>query len=69
VDAVFPAGELADATADFLAALTARRSTQLIRTVMTAIGNSRRLPRREALLEETRLFCELGRLSPDGEAQ
>jgi enoyl-CoA hydratase len=69
VDAALPADELEKAATGFLTALTARRSTQLIRAVMTAIHNSRRLPRREALLEETRLFCELGRASLDGEAR
>jgi hypothetical protein len=35
------------------------RTPRLIRSVMTSIHNAARLPREEALREETRLFCEL----------
>jgi hypothetical protein len=45
----------------FVDMLTARRSPALIRSIMTAIHNAYRLPHEQALAEETRLFCKVGR--------
>ena len=44
---------------ELLVSLVGRRSERLVRTAMQSIANGRRLPRREALLKETELFCSL----------
>lgn len=43
----------------FLDALTAKHSTTLIRTVMQSINNGFTMKTEDALVEETRLFCQL----------
>ena len=49
----------ADQAMAHLGALTAGRPPHVIRAVMTSINNQGRMPLEEALLAETRLFCEL----------
>lgn len=48
---------------NFLDRLTCRHSPKLIRSVIRSINNGRRLPIKEALKEESRLFCELAKES------
>jgi enoyl-CoA hydratase len=63
VDAVYPTAEL-DAQANrFLRSLVADRPAQVVRAIMEAIHNARRLPRAEALRAEARMFLELARSS------
>ncbi len=45
----------------FLRSLTVGRPPELIRAIMTAIHNGERMPKDEALREETSLFCEMAR--------
>lgn len=59
VDTVGPAKEIEAMAIRYLASLTANHSIELIRTVMQSIQNSRNLPEREALIEESKLFCKL----------
>jgi hypothetical protein len=49
----------ADQAMAYLGALTAGRPPHVIRAVMASINNLGRMPLEEALLAETRLFCEL----------
>ena len=53
----------------FLDSLTTSHPPKLIRAVMCSIHNGRRLPIKEALAEETRLFCELARDLVDAETR
>jgi enoyl-CoA hydratase len=59
VDFVSPAKEIEKEAVRYLEFLTASHPPKLIRSVMRSIHNSRRMPAKEALAEETRLFCEL----------
>jgi enoyl-CoA hydratase len=59
VDFVGSAKAMVHEALRFLDSLTAGLPPQLIRSVMRSIHNGRRLPLEEALIEETRLFCEL----------
>lgn len=61
VDRVAPAAELEKMAANYLDALTAGRPPRLIRAVMEAVHNGRRLPVGEALRRETELFCRVVR--------
>ena len=54
-----PARTVQDRLLDFLHRLTDKRTPEQIRAVMRSIHNGRLLPPREALQEETRLFCQL----------
>lgn len=59
VQRVCRAGALEEQAAGFLEELTARRSPRLIRSVLEAVHNGRRLGREEALRRETELFCDV----------
>jgi enoyl-CoA hydratase/carnithine racemase len=61
VDRSVPLRALAREAQRFVDVLTARRPSSLIRSVMAAIHNAYRLPHEQALAEETRLFCKVGR--------
>jgi enoyl-CoA hydratase len=59
VDRVVPNGEATGYALDLLNKMTAGRSLKVIRYVMQALLNARKLPFEEAMKEETRMFCEL----------
>lgn len=59
VDRVVPPGEVETAARELLESLVGRRSPDLVHAAMTAIANGIRLPRREALMKETEIFCGL----------
>jgi len=61
VDGCCRQGELESGSVERLRALTEGRSCEQIRSIMTSINNSRRLPLADALREESRLFCALAR--------
>ena len=61
VETIGPAKSIEEKLVGFLDRLTARHSAKLIRAVMTSIHNGRKLPIKEALREETRLFCQLAK--------
>lgn len=59
VDRAVPTGRLDDETNSFVDELIADRSPRLIRAVMQAVHNGRRMARAEALNSETALFIDL----------
>jgi enoyl-CoA hydratase len=59
VDYIFPVNRLHDSTVAYLKKLTAGRDTEVIRSIMQSIYNSRVMDTDQALQEETRLFCKL----------
>ena len=61
VDKVEKAGELEKNAVNYLQQLTSDRSPHLIHSIMTAVGNSEKMSRDEALRTETGLFCDLVR--------
>ena len=61
VDRVVATSELEGAARQLLVELVGRRSKGVVRAVMTALHNARRLPREDALREEGRLFLEVAR--------
>lgn len=61
VDRVVPATEVMNAAAALLRSWTEDRSPLLVRTLMEALRNARRLPRDEALRRETELFLRVAR--------
>ena len=61
VDRVVPSGEVAEAAEALLRTWTDGRSPLLVRSVLEALRNARRLPRSEALRRETELFLALAR--------
>lgn len=61
VDEVAKTRDLEARARKFLSNLVSRRPTHVIRAIMTAIHNARRLPRDEALLREGALFLEVAR--------
>ena len=65
VDYVVPAKETESFALKYLGNLTNDRDTDVIRSVMRSIHNSRTMSLNEALEEETRLFCLLARKSLD----
>jgi enoyl-CoA hydratase len=66
VQQVCPAPELESQATAFLEELTAKRSPSLIRAVLEAVHNGRRLPRDAALRRETELFCQVLRDGAEG---
>ena len=71
VDKTYAPADIEDAVVTFIDRLTARHPPKIIHSIMQSVHNGRRLPAREALREETRLFCELAKeiaptLSPAG---
>jgi enoyl-CoA hydratase/carnithine racemase len=67
VDRAVPTRELAAATAAFVDGLVGRRSPGLVRSIVAAIHNARRLDRDAALREEGRLFFALARAKSHGD--
>lgn len=61
VDHVGPSMQIEEKTVQFIDKLTSKHSPQIVHAIMHSIHNGRRLPVRQALLEETRLFCRLAR--------
>jgi enoyl-CoA hydratase len=59
VQRVCPAPELEPLAIAFLEELSSRRAPLLVRSVMEAIHNGRRLSRDDALRRETELFCKV----------
>jgi enoyl-CoA hydratase/carnithine racemase len=58
VDRVVPAGDVNSAAEALLRAWTKDRSPGLVRILLEAMRNARRLPREDALRLETRLFIQ-----------
>jgi enoyl-CoA hydratase/carnithine racemase len=61
VDAVCPTSALDAWAARFLRSLVGDRPVAVVRAIMEAIHNARRMPRADALREEARMFLELAR--------
>jgi enoyl-CoA hydratase/carnithine racemase len=59
VDNIVPKSKLFDYTFNLLKKMTYERPLPVIHGVMQALQNARKLPRDEAMLRETRIFCEL----------
>jgi enoyl-CoA hydratase/carnithine racemase len=59
VDRVAEPGKVIETARELLDTLTARRSPMVVHAIMRSIANGRNLPRREALVRETELFCIL----------
>lgn len=59
VDYIVPRAKLFDFSFSLLQKMTQDRPLPVIHAVMTALRNARTLPVKEAMKEETRLFCEL----------
>lgn len=59
VDHIAPAQTLHEFTLTYLRNLTHDRDVEVIRSVMRSLYNARSLSTAEALLEETRMFCDL----------
>jgi enoyl-CoA hydratase/carnithine racemase len=59
VDACASTKDLQAKALAFIASLTERRDSDLVRTIMTSIRNADALSREEALKKETQLFCNL----------
>ncbi len=59
VDHVCPVKKVEEEAFRFLGSLTSQHSQYLVHTVMQSIHNGCRLATEDALVEETRLFCEL----------
>ncbi len=66
VDRVCAAPQVEREAEALLAQLVSRRSAALVHAAMNSVHNCARMGRREALLEESRLFCELVRGTVDG---
>jgi len=61
IDTIAPAKNIEEKLVHYLDNLTCRHTPKLIRSVMQSINNGKYLPMREALSEETQLFCQLAR--------
>lgn len=61
VDTIVPVGDLEETAERRLRDLVGDRTPEVIRAAMESIHNGRRLPREEALIRETELFCSLVR--------
>lgn len=59
VDYIVPKPKLFDFSFSLLQKMTQDRPLQVIHAVMKSLRNARTLPLKEAMKEETRLFCEL----------
>ncbi len=59
IDRLCKSGSIEEELKAFLEELTGQHAARLIRTVMQSIHNGKRMEEREALKEETRLFCRL----------
>ena len=65
IDRTENTGNLEQTACEFLTQLTAKRSVELIHTIMAAMHNRTVLSRHEALQQETELFCALAKRSTE----
>ncbi|HTX88293.1 MAG TPA: enoyl-CoA hydratase/isomerase family protein [Bacteroidales bacterium] len=61
VDEIFPESDLNENTFHLIRKMIENRSAEVIRSVMQALHNARKLPVAEAMKEESRMFCDLAR--------
>jgi enoyl-CoA hydratase/carnithine racemase len=61
VDEIFPDGDLNKSSLDLIRKMISNRPPDVIRTIMQALHNARKLPAGESMKEESRMFCELAR--------
>jgi enoyl-CoA hydratase/carnithine racemase len=61
VDRIIPKHDLLKVSLALMEKMTHDRPAEVIHAIMKALRNAERLPREEAMAEETRLFCVLAK--------